>query len=108
MDNNIEPVVVLYHWDLPQILQDFGGWTNKELVDLFVDYANVAFENFGDRVKYWITNNEACHGYGGEDHAPAINGSGVTDYLCYYVTTLAHAKVYHLYDEVYRKNQKGA
>lgn len=105
--NNIEPMVVLYHWDLPQVLQEFGGWANKELVDVFVDYARVAFENFGDRVKYWITNNEACMGYGDEHHAPAINASGVVDYLCYYVTALAHAKVYRLYDEEFREKQKG-
>lgn len=107
VENNIEPIVVLYHWDLPQILQEFGGWTNKELVDVFADYAKVAFEHFGDRVKYWITNNEACTGYGDENHAPSLGASGVSDYLCYYVTALAHAKVYHLYDETFRKHQKG-
>lgn len=107
VDNNIEPIVVLYHWDLPQILQEFGGWTNIELVDFFVDYAQVAFDHFGDRVKYWITNNEACVGYGDENFPPAINASGVGDYLCYYVASMAHAKVYHLYDEIYRPSQNG-
>lgn len=107
IDNDIEPVVVLYHWDLPQILQEFGGWANRELVDVFADYARVAFENFGDRVKYWITNNEACVGYGEDKYAPAVNASGVADYLCYYVSALAHARVYHLYDEEFRGKQNG-
>lgn len=107
IENNIEPVVVLYHWDLPQILQEFGGWANWELADVFADYAKVAFENFGDRVKYWITNNEACAGYGGENHAPAVNASGIADYLCYCVTALAHAKAYRLYDETFRQQQHG-
>lgn len=107
IDNNIEPIVVLYHWDLPQILQEFGGWANKELVEVFADYARVAFENFGDRVKYWITHNEACSGYGDGDSAPAVNVSGVVDYLCYYVATLSHAKVYHLYNEAFREKQNG-
>lgn len=99
--------MVLYHWDLPQILQEFGGWANKELVEVFADYARVAFENFGDRVKYWITHNEACAGYGDGDSAPAVNASGVVDYLCYYVATLSHAKVYHLYNEAFREKQNG-
>ncbi len=46
----IDPVVTLYHWDLPQALEDIGGWYNEELVQHFADYAKVAYERFGDRV----------------------------------------------------------
>lgn len=55
----IEPMVTIYHWDLPQALLDaYGGWENRRIVDDFVNYATVLFEHYGDRIKYWITMNE--------------------------------------------------
>jgi len=56
--NDIQPVVTLYHWDLPLVLQRIGGWTSREVTDVFVEYANFMFNHFGDRVKMWITFNE--------------------------------------------------
>jgi beta-glucosidase len=55
---DIEPFVTLYHWDLPQPLQDEGGWASRDTVDAFVDYAACVAERLGDRVKHWITHNE--------------------------------------------------
>jgi 6-phospho-beta-glucosidase len=55
---NIEPIVTMYHFDLPYDLQARGGWSNRETTDDFVEYAKVLFENYGDRVKYWLTINE--------------------------------------------------
>ncbi|CAH2104417.1 unnamed protein product [Euphydryas editha] len=108
---NIQPMVTLYHWDLPQKLQDLGGWSNSLIVDWFTDYSKVAFELFGDRVKYWFTINEPrqiCHlGYGMAAMAPLLNDSGYSDYLCAKNLLLAHAKVYHLYDDQYRSKQGG-
>jgi len=69
-------MITLYHWDLPQGLQDIGGWPNDTLVEHFENYARLAYTTFGDRVKTWITFNEAfvvcMHGYGYGVHAPGI------------------------------------
>lgn len=55
---NITPHVTLYHWDLPQALQDKGGWENPDSVKWFADYVDLMTRNLGDRVKNWITHNE--------------------------------------------------
>ena len=55
---HIEPVVTIYHFDLPLELHKKGGWANRNTIDAFVKYAKILFENYGDRVKYWLTINE--------------------------------------------------
>lgn len=54
----IEPIVTMYHFDLPYELEKQGGWSNRDTIDAFVEYAKVLFENFGHKVKYWLTINE--------------------------------------------------
>ncbi len=54
----IEPIVTMYHFDLPAALQKQGGWSKRETIDAFVNFAKVMFENYGDRVKYFLTINE--------------------------------------------------
>jgi len=70
----IKPVPTLYHWDLPQALEDEGGWANRAIIDWFADYARIVFDAFGDRVDMWTTINEpwvACYlGYALDIHAP--------------------------------------
>jgi len=70
----IQPVVTLFHWDLPQALQDKGGWPSRETADAFGEYAAVAARRLGDRVPAWITLNEpwvaAFAGHYTGDHAP--------------------------------------
>jgi len=76
LEAGIEPWVTLYHWDLPQALQDEGGWPARISVDAFVEYADVVSLVLGDRVKNWITFNEpfvsAMVGYLEGRHAPGI------------------------------------
>ena len=55
---HIEPLVTMFHFDMPDALDQRGSWSNRESVDWFVNFAKVMFENFGDRVKYWLTINE--------------------------------------------------
>lgn len=82
----VQPVVTLYHWDLPQRLQDaYGGWANRALADLFRDYAELCFRHFGGQVKYWITIDNpyvvAWHGYATGRLAPGVRGSSRLGYL---------------------------
>lgn len=80
IENNITPVINLYIWDLPQPLQDIGGWPNPLMEKYFEDFARVAFNAFGDRVTEWLTFNEPyeiCQaGYGDVYMAPALNFIG--------------------------------
>jgi 6-phospho-beta-glucosidase len=58
LKHNIEPIVTMYHFDLPYALQEKGGWSNRSTVDAFALYSKTLFEIYGDRVKYWLTINE--------------------------------------------------
>ncbi|XP_075970879.1 myrosinase 1-like [Anticarsia gemmatalis] len=108
---NITPMVTIYHWDLPQRLQNIGGWSNAHIVDYYTDYAKVLFDNFAGKVKYWVTFNEpmqtCLEGYGGTYRAPALNRHGIAEYLCAHNLLKAHASVYHLFNEQYRHVNKG-
>lgn len=64
----------MYHWDLPQALQDVGGWENDIIVSRFRDYADVVYQSLGEKVKFWITINEPYNvaniGHGNGTAAP--------------------------------------
>jgi beta-glucosidase len=81
LTRGITPFVTLYHWDLPQALQDVGGWASRETAYAFAEFAEVVGRSLGDRVKSWITHNEpwcssfVAHRMG--SHAPGIRDASV-------------------------------
>ncbi len=111
LKHDIEPWVTLYHWDLTMAHQlEKDGWLNPELATIFADYACVCFEQFGDRVKHWITLNEAWvvsilgHGHG--VFAPG-RISKDEPYIAGHNLLLAHAKAVDIYRKRYQASQKG-
>ncbi|XP_052799795.1 lactase/phlorizin hydrolase-like [Mya arenaria] len=109
--NGITPMVTLYHWDLPQALQNFGGFENDTIVNYFNDYAKICFENFGDRVPLWITFNEAFVvswlGYGIGVFAPGVSKPGDGVYRVAHNIIRSHVKAYHTYDDHFRHRYHG-
>lgn len=108
--NGIEPIVTMYHWDMPSRIHDLGGLTTPLFPLYFEQYAKVLFERYGDRVKTWITFNEPniyCNmGYSTGDMAPGLNVTG-GEYYCIYHSQLAHARAYHLYKDQFYATQQG-
>src|SRR5215208_3970393 len=76
---SIEPMLTLYHWDLPQALEDLGGWTSRDTSERFAEYAAIVYEALSESVGFWITLNEpwvsAWMGYGLGVHAPGNKDS---------------------------------
>jgi len=109
--NGIEPSVTLYHWDLPEALQQRGGWTNPDIAHWFEEYASVCFSEFGYKVKRWITLNEpwvtSVEGHGLGVHAPGIKSPGILDYVTAHNQIRAHAKAYRIYKREFAESQKG-
>ncbi|KDQ20029.1 glycoside hydrolase family 1 protein [Botryobasidium botryosum FD-172 SS1] len=116
LKNGIIPFVTLYHWDLPQALEDrYGGWLNDEIVLDFEHYAKVCFESFGDRVKHWLTHNEpwcvAVLGYGHGAHAPGrtsdraksdVGDSTTEPWIVGRNLILSHARAVKLYRDEFK------
>ncbi|XP_015235554.1 PREDICTED: klotho [Cyprinodon variegatus] len=108
----VQPVVTLYHWDLPEHLQQsLGGWSNPQLVHIFKDYADFCFQEFGDDVKYWISIDNpfvvAQHGYGTGVIAPGIKNDPDLPFRVGHNLLKAHAATWHLYNRHYRPRQQG-
>ena len=72
----IRPLAVLYHWDLPQALEEAGGWPNRDTARRFADHAAIAYRALGDRIGLWVTHHDpwasAFHGYGSGSLAPGV------------------------------------
>lgn len=108
--NGLQVMVTLHHYDTPHALDEQGGIINSTFVDHFKSFANLLFERFGSRVKYWVTFNEpyiyclSLHG-GGATFIPKTDGA--REYKCSTNVLMAHASVYHLYQEKYQSQFKG-
>ncbi|EOH97056.1 glycosyl hydrolase [Enterococcus moraviensis ATCC BAA-383] len=102
--NQIEPVLTLYHWDLPQVLQDeYQGWESRKIVEDFTNYATVLFEAFRGKVKYWVSLNEQnifiSHGYLMASHPPAVSDPKRM-YQANHYANLANASVIKKFHEM--------
>ncbi|XP_073129735.1 beta-glucosidase 6-like [Henckelia pumila] len=122
--NGIEPYVTLYHWDLPQSLEDkYSGWLDPQSIKDFTMYAETCFKEFGDRVKHWITFNEphtfAVQGYDVGLQAPSrcsiilhafckAGNSATEPYIVAHNVLLSHASAVHIYKLKYQPHQHGS
>jgi beta-glucosidase len=101
LQKGITPAVTLYHWDLPQALQDQGGWPNRDTSYHFENYARTLFDSLGDRVKFWITLNEpwcaGMLGYFEGVHAPGETDMGRALVACHHMN-LAHGRAVQALD----------
>ncbi|MFU2205424.1 glycoside hydrolase family 1 protein [Streptococcus pluranimalium] len=104
LKHNIEPLITLYHWDLPQCLMDeYGGWESRQIIRDFNEYATVLFERFGDRVKYWISLNEqnifVSLGYQLAVHPPGVKDDNRM-YKVNHIANLANATVINTFHQM--------
>lgn len=122
LSNGIQPLVTLFHWDLPQALEDeYGGLLSPQAVNDYRDYVDLCFKEFGDRVKHWVTVNEPnlftelgyasgltapgrCSNYIGNCSA---GDSATEPYLVAHHLILCHATAVQLYRDKYKDSQKG-
>ncbi|MSS11336.1 glycoside hydrolase family 1 protein [Clostridium sp. WB02_MRS01] len=104
LSHGIEPFVTIYHWDLPQYLEEDGGWQNRETCDAFVKYAEVVMKEYNGKVKYWTTFNEPrwfiFNGYFIGNYPPECHSTQMTVKGAYHVM-LAHAMAV----QAFRENQ---
>ncbi|HEV6965352.1 GH1 family beta-glucosidase [Roseateles sp.] len=107
LERGLDPWATLYHWDLPQALQDRGGWTSRDTVAAFLEYTDVVTRRLGDRVKHWITHNEpwcSCMmSYWEGVHAPGGRSLPNALQACHHVL-LSHGQAIPLI----RRNSAGA
>ncbi|KAL5073144.1 hypothetical protein RYX36_012128 [Vicia faba] len=123
LSNGLQLFVTLFHWDLPQTLEDkYSGFLSPNIVNDFADYAELCYREFGDRVKNWITVNEpltyTTQGYGNGLFAPgrcskwlplncSAGNSSTEPYLVTHHQILAHAAAFKVYKDKYQISQKG-
>uniref|UniRef100_A0A3Q2Y7S4 Lactase n=1 Tax=Hippocampus comes TaxID=109280 RepID=A0A3Q2Y7S4_HIPCM len=111
IESGIRPVVTLFHWDLPQELQNQGGWTNSSIIEAFKDYADFCYSAFGDRVKTWNTFSSpwvvSYAGYAIGKHPPEVQDYGMGSYQVTHNIIKSHAEAWHVYNDKYRSKQGG-
>ncbi|CAL8137079.1 unnamed protein product [Orchesella dallaii] len=113
LENGIEPIVTIYHWDLPlPLLEKYaGGWTNENLIPEFEAYARLCFEKFGDRVQNWVTIAQpwvhSWKSYGNGVHPPNLCLGNKGASIATANLLKAHENVFQIYSEEFRVNQHG-
>ncbi|XP_052170081.1 beta-glucosidase 17-like isoform X2 [Diospyros lotus] len=120
--NGLKPYVTLFHWDLPQALDnEYGGFLSHMIMNDYLDYVDFCFKTYGDRVKYWFTVNEpyefSALGYAKGIYAPGrcsnyvgnctLGNSATEPYIVGHHLVLSHAAAVRLYREKYKASQKG-
>lgn len=111
LEMGVTPLVTLYHFDLPQAVEDQGGWLSEKTVDIFEQYAQFCYTTFGDRVKHWITINEPYYAsrlsYESGIFAPGKKLNGIGGYRAAHNMIKAHAKAWHVYNTFFKAKQQG-
>lgn len=102
---NITPYATIFHWDLPQHIESYGGWLSRRVIEDFRHYSEFVFRTFGSRVKYWMTLNEpytyCVNGYSTGVFAPGVIEPTRAPYVCGHHMLLAHAVVANMYRSEY-------
>jgi beta-glucosidase len=100
VEHGIQPVCTLYHWDLPQAIQEQGGWANRDTTDWYAEYARLMFNRLGDRVNFWVTQNEpwvvAFLGHGQGLMAPGLADTSLAYQVVHHLL-LSHAKALQVF-----------
>ncbi|XP_042493206.1 beta-glucosidase 24-like [Macadamia integrifolia] len=113
LSQGIQPFVTLFHWDVPQALEEeYGGFLSRDIINDFRDYAEVCYKEFGDRVKFWMTLNEpwtfTVGGYVQGTFPPGKTENAGTDpYLVAHNLLLSHASAVDTYRKKYKATQNG-
>ncbi|XP_052743362.1 myrosinase 1 isoform X1 [Bicyclus anynana] len=107
----IEPIVTLYHWELPTTILRLGAWTNPLIVKWFGDFSRVIYSLYADRVKTWVTINEPivmCDFYYNTGFYPTrLKDPDLAPFLCNRHVMLAHAKAYRIFEQEFRPKHEG-
>lgn len=111
LKHDIEPIVTLYHWDLPQALQDaYGGWESRQIIEDFDAYCVTLFKRFKNKVKYWVTLNEQnvfiSHGYEHASHPPNVSDKKRM-YEANHIANLANAKAIQTFRKIVPEGKIG-
>ncbi|XP_034240624.1 cyanidin 3-O-glucoside 7-O-glucosyltransferase (acyl-glucose)-like isoform X2 [Thrips palmi] len=109
--HNIEPLVTIFHFEYPQALEDaFGGWASEKMVDVYVEYAEFLFKEYGSKVKYWTSINEGalyCSLLADFIIPPKTMNTAEQQNACLKNTIIAHAKAHKIYHEKYKAKFNG-
>ncbi|GLV13869.1 beta-glucosidase [Alicyclobacillus hesperidum] len=108
--HGITPAATIYHWDLPQWIEDEGGWSNRAVVDYYLEFAEKAFRELGDQIPMWITHNEpwcaSLLSYGIGEHAPGLR-DWRRAYRAAHHLLLSHGEAVKLYRSLGLKGEIG-